>query len=287
VPAVITDMSVQEARLYATDHALRTSAQSATRSIVQLIVAARDNEEHGGVWSVDRVTEQIGIKKSTYTHAWSSVNYACLELKKIYPVETEGLGTTELIAMAVRSDFMPAFTSLYKGDISVNKFYRENYMVSDISLERRRQQQEAKAKSDRERAIATDGPESTPVADGTSGAKIIPLVIAASTPASLNQLIAEGFVSFAQALSLRRREPGASANEAEEEVARLISDFLDKHQELEGELLRFSNLILKRLNSRNQMSPIVTQGSSKKTKKVPTPKQKPELPLIDSIQMAV
>jgi hypothetical protein len=135
-PVLITEMTADEARRYATDHALRTSAQSARRPVVQLIVAARDNEKHGGVWSVDRVMEEIRIKRSTYTHAWSSINYACLELKNQYPEKTEGLGTTELVAMAVREDFMPAFTSLYNGGMSVNKFYRDHYMLSALALER-------------------------------------------------------------------------------------------------------------------------------------------------------
>jgi hypothetical protein len=285
VPAVITDMTAEEARLYATDHALRTSAQSATRSVVQLIVAAKDNEGHGGVWSVDRIIEHVGIKKSTYTHAFSSINYVCLELMRKYPVETEGLGLTELVAKAVREDFMPPFTKLYRGGMSVNKFYREYYMVSDLARERSRQQQEAKARKEQE--VKT-------VEETSSGAQIIQLVRPGSSPDSStsdapNQLMLEGFIKFSQALALRRGETGASPKQAEQEVAQHISDFLGKHQELEVELLNFCNLITKHLKKQAKPSlPESKQRRSKKAEeKVETPKPPRDLPLIDSIPVAV
>ncbi|HMF58345.1 MAG TPA: hypothetical protein VK619_18520 [Pyrinomonadaceae bacterium] len=286
IPAVITDMTDGEARVYATDHALRTAAQSERRSVVQMIVAARDNAEHGGVWSVDRLTGQIGIKRSTYTHALSSINYVCFELMRKFPVETEGLGMAELVAKAVREDFMSPFTKLYQGGMSVNKFYREYYMASDLARERSRQQQEAKA---------SKKPEVKAVEDTASGAKVIQLARPGSSPDSPtsdspNQLMLEGFIKFAQSLARRREETGASPERAEKDVTQQISDFLGKHQQLEGELLHFCNLILKHLKKQKGPSSLKSkQGKSKIAEEevVETPKPSPKFPLIDSIQVAV
>jgi hypothetical protein len=144
--AVVKEMTDEEARCYATDDMLREAAIATTRSTIQLLVAARDNETYGGQWNVERITGLLGVKKSTYTHAWSSLKYLCDELQKADPGAKE-LGLAELVALAIRRDFMPSFTSLYTGRLSVDKFYREYYRRSEVALERSRQQREAKTKS--------------------------------------------------------------------------------------------------------------------------------------------
>jgi hypothetical protein len=273
---IILEMNHDEARRYATDRVLRLVAQAAKRNEVQLIVAARDNEEHGGDWSVDRVTKQIGIKRSTYTHAWSSINYVCTELKKKFPAETRGLGTTELVAMAVRTDFMPSFTSLYQGRMSINKFYREHYMISDLARERSRQQQEAKAinaaaRHDTVRNQNTVQLEVMPlVAQGlrrSAGASsnVIPLHSAIPGPLSRSQLIAEGLARFSQALMI----PKNDAVGGKDEISKELAPLLDRCQELRDELRQICMIVLSHL--------------SRGADSVPGTNSVPFLPLFDSV----
>ena len=100
----------------------------------------------------------------------------------------------------------------------------------------------------------------------------------------------EGFIRFSQALAQHRGETGASVEAVEKEVTQLISDFIKKHQQLEGELLHFCNLILKHLKKPKESTSFKSkQGKSKKSEEevVQTSKPLPNLPLIDSIQVAV
>jgi hypothetical protein len=233
LPVLAVKMSAEDARVYATDEMLRRSAVAAQRSVVQLLVAARDNESRGGDWSVERITEQIKIKRSTYTHAWSSVNYVCLELQKAYPEETAGMGTTELVATAVKSDFMPSFTSLYWGRTSVDRFYRDVYLVSDLARERSRQQEEAKEKKG-----ALRKPKS--VEEGKPAAPQV-------SP-SFERLLGDGLTALATASAAQRSESAGWQTDAEIKLA--IGKFFNDCPELADELTRVSRIILKHLRTR-------------------------------------
>jgi len=122
VAVIVKEMTEDEARRYATDEFLRTAASSSARSVVQLLVAAKDNEARGGDWGVERLTKALGIKRSTYAHAWSSVSFVCDQLRRREP-EAAHLGLAELVALAVRKNSLPAFTDLYMGRMTVNRFY--------------------------------------------------------------------------------------------------------------------------------------------------------------------
>jgi hypothetical protein len=187
--AMVKEMTEEEARLYATDEVLRTAALAASRSTVQLLVAARDNESRGGDWSVERFIKLTGIKRSTYTHAWSSINFVCDELRKSSPDLGE-LGFAELVATAVRQDFMATFNDLYAGRMTIDRFYRDYYRQSEVARERSHQQRAAKEKN----RLLKQG-NSLDLAHGkaTHAANEIP---PSAHPA---QLIAEGMVRFAQA----------------------------------------------------------------------------------------
>jgi hypothetical protein len=105
ITAIVKEMAEDEARRYATDEFLRSAAFS-SKSLIQLLVIAKDNEGCGGRWDVERLTKFLKIKKSTYTHAWSSVSFVCDSLRSSDP-ETAHLGLAELVALAVRKNFLP------------------------------------------------------------------------------------------------------------------------------------------------------------------------------------
>lgn len=234
IPALIKDMTQQEARRYATNDLLRTASLSATRSTVQLIVAAKDNEAQGGDWSVERFTKQLGIKRSTYTHAWSSVQYVCDELRKSNP-EAADLGLAELIALALRKDFMPAFTALYTGRLAIDKFYREQYGASEVARARSEQQREAKARSKAEKQT---GP--TQVANK----EVTPTHAPPLSTLHPKQLIAEGAVRFAQASAIRKSEAGAEAENAQQQTEQQLIELLDSYTDLEHEIQQFCRFVL-------------------------------------------
>jgi hypothetical protein len=54
LPALVTEMSEEEARRYATGELLRIAALTASGNTVRLLIAARYNEECGGDWSVKK-----------------------------------------------------------------------------------------------------------------------------------------------------------------------------------------------------------------------------------------
>ena len=56
VVAVVKEMSDDEARRFATDEFLLAAASTSARSVVQLLIAAKDNEARGGNWGVERLT---------------------------------------------------------------------------------------------------------------------------------------------------------------------------------------------------------------------------------------
>lgn len=233
--AVVKEMTEEEARCYATDDVLRAAALATTRNTVQLLVAARDNATYGGAWNVELLTSLLGVKKSTYTHAWSSLKYVCEELQKADP-GTKGLGLAELVALAFRRDFMPAFTSLYTGRLSVDKFYRDYYRKSEVALERSRRQREAKAESQRARKVEMLKSESAP---------------AVSTPASIypEQLITDGVLSFARAVALKRQTTDSDTPTNRQLVDQQLITLLEAHTGLETEIRHVCKLILKNLDA--------------------------------------
>lgn len=233
--ALVKEMTESEARRYATDEVLRAAATATTRSTVQLLVAARDNETHGGEWNVERLTGLLGVKKSTYTHAWSSLKYVCAELQKADPGAKE-LGLAELVALAIRRDFMPPFTALYTGRLSVDKFYRDCYGKSEEALERSRRQREAKTKKQRAGKVEAVNSESTPS-------------VSTPVPTYPEQLITDGVLSFARAVALRRQttDPDTPANR--QFIEQQLITLLETHDDLEAELRHVCKFILKNLDS--------------------------------------
>jgi hypothetical protein len=233
--ALVKEMTESEARRYATDEVLRAAALATTRNTVQLLVAARDNETHGGEWNVERITGLLGVKKSTYTHAWSSLKYVCDELQKADPGAKE-LGLAELVALAIRRDFMPPFTALYTGRLSVDKFYRDYYRQSEIALERSRRQREAKAEKQRAGKVEAVNSESAP---------------SVSTPAPTcpEQLITDGVLSFARAIALKRQTTGSVTPTNRQFIDQQLITLLEAHDDLETEIRHVCKFILKNLDS--------------------------------------
>lgn len=182
------------------------------------------------------------IKKSTYAHAWSSVGYVCDELRKRDP-EAARLGLAELVALAVRDNFMPAFTELYAGRMSVDRFYRDVYQVSDVA--RRRSQEQREAKNAKRPRKPRDAPGI--VGDDAAGGSAPP---AASQP---QDLIAEAVVKFAQAASLTDGAAGADGDGAQT-LGRQLLTVLDSHPRLEAEIRRVCRLVLKHLDGRGKSS---------------------------------
>jgi hypothetical protein len=195
IAVIVKEMTEDEARRYATDEFLRAAASSSARSVVQLLVAAKDNEARGGDWGVERLTKALGIKRSTYAHAWSSVGFVCDQLRRSDP-EAAHLGLAELVALAVRRNFLPAFTDLYTGRMTVNRFYRDVYKASEVGQERSRQQQDAKGK----RKVLRDA-GTRPSAEGVAAGSPAP------APAALSpgQLVIEAILKLAEAASVRKR----------------------------------------------------------------------------------
>lgn len=235
VAVLVKEMSEDEARRHATDEFLRAAAATSARSVVQLLVAAKDNEERGGDWGVERVTKALGIKRSTYAHAWSSVSFVCDQLRRSAP-GAAALGLAELVALAVRSNFLPAFTELYAGRITVNRFYREVYQPSEIGKERSRQQQEAKAKR-----------RLRPGAGAHSSVEGVAVGSPAPTPAAVRpgQLVTEAIVKLAQAASVND-EGGAGGEQA---LDHQLVSFLDLHTNLEATIRRTCRQLLKYFDS--------------------------------------
>jgi hypothetical protein len=241
VAAVVKEMTEDEARRYATDEFLRAEASSSARSIVQLLVAAKDNEARGGGWGVERLTKALGIKTSTYAHAWSSVTFVCDRLRRSEP-KAAHLGLAELVALAVRRNFLPAFTELYTGRMTVNRFYREVYKASEVGQERSRQQQEAKGK----RKLRPDA-GARPSAEGI--AAYSPANGPAPTPAAVRpgQLIAEAIVKLAQAASVN--DGGDDRAGGEQALDEQLVIFLDSHTNLESLIRRICRQLLNHLGS--------------------------------------
>jgi hypothetical protein len=236
VPAIVKEMDQDEARRCATDEFLRAAASTAGRSVVQLLVAAKDNETHGGDWSVDRLTKLLGIKKSTYTHAWSGVSFVCEELRRSNS-EAANLGLAELVALAVRSNFLPEFTALYLGRISVNKFYREVYQASELGRERSQQQREAKSKN------KLQGDESNPrSADSADADRTAPALLSIRP----DQLIAEAIAKLAQAASVG---DGGDHDGGEQALDQQIASVIESHPNLESAIRLICRKLLKHLDS--------------------------------------
>lgn len=236
VAVIVKEMTEDEARRYATDEFLRAAASSSARSVVQLLVAAKDNEARGGDWSVDRLIKFLGIKKSTYTHAWSGVTFVCEELKRSDP-EAANLGLAELVALAARSNFIPEFTALYLGRISVNKFYRQVYQASELGRERSRQQQEAKSRNKHQ----TEVDKSRLASSASTGSTT--LALPSIRP---DQLIAEAIAKLAQAASL---DGGGDDEGGEGSLDQQIATVLESHPNLEPAIRLVCRSLLKHLDS--------------------------------------
>jgi hypothetical protein len=237
VAVIVKEMTEDEARRYATDEFLRAAASSSARSVVQLLVAARDNEARGGDWGVERLTKALGIKRSTYAHAWSSVTFVCDQLRRSDP-EAAHLGLAELVALAVRRNFLPAFTELYTGRMTVNRFYRDAYKASEVGQERSRQQQEAKGK----RKLRPDA-GARPSGEGAAADSPAP------TPAAVGpeQLITEAIVKLAQAASVN--DGGDDGVGGEQALDGQLVTFLDSHTNLESSIRRICRQLLNHLDS--------------------------------------
>ncbi len=234
---IVKEMTEDEARRYATDEFLRAAASSSARSVVQLLVAAKDNEARGGDWGIERLTSALGIKRSTYAHAWSSVSFVCDQLRRCDP-EAAHLGLAELVALAVRRNFLPEFTELYSGRLTINHFYRHVYQASEIGKERSRQQQEAKGKR-----------KPQPIANVLPSVGGITADSPAPTPAAVRpaQLIAEAIVKLALASSAN--EGGDDSASGEQTLDEQLATFLDSHTNLESSIRRICRQLLKHLAS--------------------------------------
>ena len=236
VAVIVKEMTEDEARRYATDEFLRAAASSSARSIAQLLVAAKDNEARGGEWGVERLTKALGIKRSTYAHAWSSVSFVCDQLRRSDP-ESAHLGLAELVALAVRRNFLPAFTELYAGRMSVNRFYRDVYQASEVGKERSRQQQEAKGR----RKLRPDADARPPVEGAAANSP-------APAPAALSpgQLVTEAILKLAEAASANDGDDAAGGEQA---LDRQLVTFLDSHTNLESSIRRICRQLLNHLDS--------------------------------------
>jgi hypothetical protein len=236
VAVIIKEMTEEEARRNATDEFLRAAASASARSVVQLLVAAKDNEARGGDWGVERLTKALGIKRSTYAHAWSSVSFVCDQLRRSDPGAVD-LGLAELVALAVRSNFLPAFTELYTGRMSVNRFYRDVYQASEVGKERSRQQQEAKGKR-----------KVLPGAAAPSSVESVASYISAPAPAALSpgQLVAEAILKLAEAASVNDGHVDASGDQV---LDQQLVTFLDSHTNLEPSIRRICRQLLNHLDS--------------------------------------
>lgn len=242
VAAVVKELSEEESRRYATDEFLRTAAFTSARSVVQLLIAAKDNVARGGNWSVERLTQLLGVKKSTYTHAWSNVNFVCEELRRSDPGAAH-LPLPELVAMAVRTNFLPEFTELYAGRMTVNRFYRQVYQASGVGRERSRQQREAKGRN-KSRGDA----DLHLTVDGTAAADSAPAP-AASFP---QHLIAEAVVKLAQAASVG---DGNDSDGGEQVLDRQIVTILDSHPNIEPAIRLICRKLLDHLDSGRSRHP--------------------------------
>jgi hypothetical protein len=230
----VREMGDDEARRYATDEFLRNAAYASNRSVVQLLVVAKDNESRGGDWGVGRLTTLLGVKKSTYTHAWSSVSFVCEQLRRSDP-EVAQLGLAELVALAVSKNFIPEFTALYAGRITVNKFYREVYQASALGKERSRQQREAKGRNEQRSEVVN----SRRAAADAETDNLTP-VHGAARP---SQLVAEAVVKLAQAASAG--DDGDSSSDLNQQIIAI----LNSHANLEAPIRLICRQLLNHFDS--------------------------------------
>jgi hypothetical protein len=235
IVAVVKEMTENEARRYATDEFLRAAASSSARSVVQLLVAAKDNEARGGDWGVERLTKALGIKTSTYAHAWSSITFVCDQLRRSEP-EAAHLGLAELVALAIRTNFLPAFTELYTGRMTVNRFYRDVYKESEVGQEKSRQQQEAKGKRKRRPDAGA-----RPSAEGVAAAS------SAHAALTRGQLVTEALLKLAEAASVN--DGGDDDAGGEQALDQQIVTFIDSHINLQATIRRICRRLLNHLGS--------------------------------------
>jgi hypothetical protein len=237
ITAVVKDMTEEEARRYATDEFLRSAAFS-SRSLIQLLVIAKDNEGRGGDWGVERLTQFLKIKRSTYTHAWSSISFVCDLLRSSDP-EAAQLGLAELVALAVRKNFLPEFTDLYAGRMSVDRFYREVYRASELGRRRSQQQREAKSKKrlwrDADASASADGSEM-----GSS----------ALSPAIVRprQLVAEAVLKLAEAAAASGNDADNAGDDGGQALDQLLVNVIDTHPDLAVAIRQVCKLVLKHLD---------------------------------------
>lgn len=237
ITAVVRDMTEDEARRYATDEFLRSAAFSA-RSLIQLLVIAKDNEGRGGDWGVERLTKFLKIKKSTYTHAWSSVSFVCDLLRSSDP-EAAHLGLAELVALAVRKNFLPEFTDLYAGQMSVDRFYREVYRASELG--RRRSQQQREAKSKKRPQVDADASAS---ADGSE------MGSSALSPAIVRprQLVAEAVLKLAEAAAASGNDADDAGDGGGQALDQLLINVIDTQPNLAAAIRQVCRLVLEHLD---------------------------------------
>lgn len=142
----------------------------------------------------------------------------------------------ELVALAVRRNFLPTFTELYTGRMTVNRFYRDVYKASEVGQERSRQQQEAKGK----RKLRPDA-GARPSAEG----------VAADSPARAaltpGQLVTEALLKLAEAASVNDgSDDDAGGKQA---LDQQIITFIDSHINLQATIRRICRQLLNHLGS--------------------------------------
>ncbi len=123
VPAVVRELTSEEALLYAAQDNLFAAGSSASMSLLQALFLARLLEDRGRGLPPKLVAQLAGVSESTYWRAVKAFDFAVGKAPIEYP-DREELEPYQRVAEMLRRDLFPDFTRLWTGALEVNSFHK-------------------------------------------------------------------------------------------------------------------------------------------------------------------
>jgi hypothetical protein len=123
VPAVVREMTAEEALRYAVEDNLFAAGSSASMSLPQALFLSRLLEGRGRNFPPKLVSQLVGVSESTFWRAVKAFDLAVGKTAGEYP-ELEELEPHRRVAEILRRDLFPDFTRLWTGALEVNSFHR-------------------------------------------------------------------------------------------------------------------------------------------------------------------
>lgn len=129
VPAVVREMTAEEAVRYAVEDNLFAAGCSATLTLPQAIFLSRLLEGRGRDLPPRLVWELARVSESTFWRAVKSFDHAVRKAADEHP-ELNGLEEHRRVAEILRRDLFPEFTRLWTGSLEVHTF-RQAHAVGE------------------------------------------------------------------------------------------------------------------------------------------------------------